>query len=209
MKNNRSLRRNHSRTKRCPNSSRSVDFIMWYRRNRVGDASDPKGRIEAWERAEGSPAPLGGLGSRLRMHGILPSFPDMRQVSRCYCMARKISPNRCISFGWTRSRTRRGAPGTVLFRSKRPPLRVTMLTKSKDLGTPAEDTASTPKRSWSIHSQKRFTTRRGFRAAPRSYRAPTMAARPSVCCHADVRHSIGEADFRRGIPTTRSSMSCT
>ncbi len=32
---------------------------MWYRRNRIGDAFDPKGRIETWERDEGSPAPLG------------------------------------------------------------------------------------------------------------------------------------------------------
>ncbi len=32
---------------------------MWYRRNRVSDAVDPRGKIDSWERAEGSPAPLG------------------------------------------------------------------------------------------------------------------------------------------------------
>ena len=32
---------------------------MWYRRNKISNSFDPMGAVEAWERVEGSPAPLG------------------------------------------------------------------------------------------------------------------------------------------------------
>jgi hypothetical protein len=53
---------------------------MWYRRNKISDSFDPMGAVEAWERAEGSPAPLGSTWVEAEKAWNLRFIPGMPQV---------------------------------------------------------------------------------------------------------------------------------